>query len=207
MGTLPQNNFVDVSDGKNGVAFLSNSLTEYEVLENEERTVALSLLRAVCNWICTETRVGSDFPSQKGGQCLGFHELHYAIRPHAGDWQGANIPLAADLFNAPQRLVQTRINKGTLPAKKASLFEIDNPLVRCSAIKKAEDRDTWVVRLYNPTGETQRARVRFHAPLAKAWETNLNEKRLEALKVTKSNAVAIAVGPRKIMTIEVKTDL
>lgn len=207
MGTLPQNNFVDVCDGKSGVAFLSDSLTEYEVLENDERTVALSLLRAVCNWICTETRVGSDFPSQKGGQCLGFHELRYAIRPHTGDWQSANVPLAAELFNTPTRLVQTRINKGTLPAKKASLFEIDNPLVRFSTLKRAEDRDTWVVRLYNPTGETQRTRVRFQAPLAKAWETNLNEKRTEALKVTKSNAVAIAVGPRKIMTIEVKTDL
>ena len=55
MATLPQNNFVDVSDGSVGIGFLNDSLTEYEVLDRSQRTVALSFLRSVRNWICTET--------------------------------------------------------------------------------------------------------------------------------------------------------
>ena len=204
MGTLPQNNFVDVSDGTVGLAFLNDSLTEYEVLDNDERTVALSLIRAVRNWLCTETRVGSGFPSQKGGQALGYHKIRYAIRPHAGDWQAANIPLAAEQFNVAPRPVQTRVSEGTLPAKQASLFEISNPALRFSALKKAEDRKSFVVRIYNPTGERQSCRLRFAAPLARAWQTNLNEKRERELKITKSNAVSVVAEPQKIVTIEIR---
>ena len=205
MATLPQNNFVDVSDGAVGLAFLNDSLTEYEVIDNEERTVALSLVRAVRNWICTETRVGSGFPSQTGGQCLGEHHIGYAIRPHAGDWQAANVPLAAEQFNVPVRPVQTRRNTGPLPAKRAALFEIDNPMLRLSTLKKAEDRNSYVVRLYNPTNERQTGRIRFAASISRGWLTNLNEKRGRELKITKSNTVPIAAGPQQIVTIEVRT--
>ena len=205
MGTLPQNNFVDVSDGQTGVAFLNDSLTEYEVLDNGERTVALSLVRAVRNWVCTETRVGSDFPSQKGGQALGGHAIRYAIRPHAGDWRAANIPLASERFNAAPRIVQTRGHEGVLPAKEASLFAIDNPVLRFSTLKKCEDRNTFVVRLYNPTDERQTGRVRFNANIARAWETSLNEKRERELKVTKGNAVAVVAAPHKVVTVELRT--
>jgi mannosylglycerate hydrolase len=205
MATLPQNNFIDVSDGKAGLAFLNDSLTEYEVLDNAERTVALSLLRAVRDWICTEIRVGSSFPSQKGGQALGHHAIRYAIRPHAGDWQQANIPLVAEQFNVSLRLAQTRAHEGKLPGTQASLFEVDNPMLRFAALKKAEDRNTFVVRLYNPTGVLQRGRLRFVAALDRAWETNLNEKREHELKVTKSNELLVTANPYKIVTVEVKT--
>ena len=202
MGTLPQGNFVDVSDGKRGIAFINESLTEYEVLDNPERTVALSLLRAVRNWLCTETRVGSGFPSQKGGQCLGAHRIRYAIRPHAGDWHAAGIPRAADNFNAPMRFVQTRAHDGSLPEKRASLFAIENPVARFSALKKAEDRDTWILRLFNPTDSRQETRIRFGFPLAGAWLTDLNEKRASKLDVLEKNCIALAIDACKIVTIE-----
>ena len=209
MATLPQNNFVDVtdlelSDRGVGLAFLNDGLTEYEVVDNDERTVALSLLRAVRNWICTETRVGSEFPSQKGGQCLGEHRIRYGLYPHAEDWVDANVPLAAELFNVPSRPVQTRAHPGPLPAGRASLFAVSNPAIRFSTLKKAQDRNTFVVRLYNPTNERQTGRIRFLAPLAKAWRTNLDEKRETPLKITKSNAVSVALDPHKILTIEIQ---
>jgi mannosylglycerate hydrolase len=188
-----------------GVAFLNDGLTEYEVIENAERTVALSLIRGVRNWVCTEMRVGSDWPSQKGGQAMGQHAIRYAIRPHAGDWAAANIPLAAELFNVPMRLVQTRVHEGALPPRQAALFAIDNPALRFSALKKTEDHNSFVVRLYNPTNERQRAKLHFNAEIIRAWYTNLNEKRGEALVVGKSNTIAIAAGPQKIVTVEVKT--
>jgi len=202
MGTLPQNNFVDVSDGKTGLAFLNDSLAEYEVLDNEERTMALALLRAVRVWICTETRVSADFPSQKGAQCLGRHEIRYAIRPHAGDWKTANIPLEAERFCSALRLVQTRKHKGSLPAQQTSLFEIDNQILRFAAIKKAEDRDTFIVRLYNPTGKKAKGNLRFRAPVKKAWRTNLNEDRVAPIAVAKPGVIPVEADAYKIVTIE-----
>ena len=207
MGTLPQNNFVDVSDGNVGIAFLNDSLTEYEVLDNQERTVALSLMRSVYNWICTEHRAGSYFPSQKGGQCLGHHSIRYALKPHAGTWQDADIPLAAELFNVPPVPVQTRKHKGSLPAKETSLFAIDNAVVCFSTLKKTEDRHTFIVRVYNPTAQTQKANITFHTLIAKAWLTNLNEERDRPIKLAKNNIIPITAMPYKIITVEFQAKL
>jgi mannosylglycerate hydrolase len=78
-------------------------------------------------------------------------------------------------------------------------------MLRFAALKKAEDRNTFVVRLYNPTGVLQRGRLLFVAALDRAWETNLNEKREHELKVTKSNELLVTANPYKIVTVEVKT--
>ena len=201
MATLPQQRFLDLSDGHVGLAFLNDCLTEYEVLDNPQRTVALSLLRAVRTWICTETRVGSDFPSQKDAQMVGQHEFHYALRPHAGDWLSANIPLAADQFNTACPIVQTRQSPGALPADACSLFQIDNTHLRFSALKHAADRPTWIVRLYNPTSEPQTASLRLAQPIRCAYLTNLNEDRTETLN-PRDNSVTVKAPPHKILTIE-----
>lgn len=203
MGTLPYANFVDISDDQIGMAFMDNCLTEYEVLEDDQRTVALSLLRCVKNWICTEYRVGSNFPSQKGGQCLGRHSVRYAIMPHKGNWQDGNVPLSAEIFNVPVCPVQTRKHEGTLSSEAASLFAIDNDSLCFSALKRCEDRETFIIRIYNPTSEQQKGSIRFVAELSQAWQTNLNEDRIGEIKLTNKHAVSIEVGPQKIVTVEV----
>ncbi len=202
LGTLPQHNFVDVSDGKLGLAFLNDGLTEYEVLEDPQRTVALTLLRAVKTWIVTG-HVGSDFPSQKGGQCFGVHHYRYALRPHAGNWEAANIPLAAELFNVPLRPVQTRAHVGQLPGTAMSFFAIENSTLRFSTLKKTEDRNTYIVRIYNPTATKQSGAINFYHAVKGAWETNLNEERLKSLTLADDGRVAIQVAAWKIYTVEV----
>ncbi|HBG27700.1 MAG: hypothetical protein A2Y10_10145 [Planctomycetes bacterium GWF2_41_51] len=204
MATLPQNNFVDVSDGEDGIAFLNDGFTEYEVLDTPERTVAFSLVRSVQNWICTETRVGSVFPSQKGGQSLGRHTARYAIYPHPGNWQDANIPLCAELFNVPTRIIQTRQHNGVLSDNQMSLFEITNSALRFSAIKKTEDHDTYIIRIYNPTKENQQGALKFAVPPSNAWETNLDEERMKEIELTTEYEVPVNAGPQKIVTIEIK---
>ncbi len=204
MATQPQNNFVDLSDNTQGIAFLNSDLTEYEVTNTPERVVALSLLRSVRNWVCTETRVGSSWPSQKGGQCLGKHKAHYAIRPHGGTWNDADIPLEAERFNVPLRLIQTRTNQGHLPDKRTSFLQIENNKLRFATLKKAEDRDTVILRLYNPTGDIQKSRITFPADLTGAWHTNLNEQRANEIKLDGKNAVHITADPYKIVTVEVQ---
>ena len=203
MATLPMNNFLDISDGKNGIAFLSDSLTEYEVKDNDDRTAALTLLRACKDWICTE-RAGSDYPSQKGGQCLRKHKIRYAIKPHKGDWQKANIPLAAEQFNVPPLPVQTSWHKGELPSSGKSLFEISNPALRFSTLKRAEDRNTVIVRIYNPTGTLQKGNLIFPKNAKKAWLTDLNEKRGKEIKLTAKNKIPVSAKPNKIVTVEIK---
>lgn len=203
MATQPMSRFLDLSDGDTGLAFLSDELTEYEVVDNGERTVALSLLRGVRNWICTETRVGSGFPSQLGGQSLGEHSIRYGIMPHGGNWQVANIPLAAELFRVPLYPIQTNAHEGCLSGDSASFFALDNPELRISTLKKAEKRDTYIIRFYNPTPMMQKGRLTIAGELRGVWFTDLNENRESELPAESKNAFSITIEHHHIVTIEI----
>ncbi len=201
MKTQPQDRFADIADGHHGLAIINNSLAEYEVSDDSSRTLGLTLLRSVQNWICTESRAGSVFPAQKGGQCLGRHEIEYAIMPHQGDCFAAEIPLQAELFNTPVLPVQTRKKPGGTDEPERSYLSVSNPNIIFSALKKAENSDHLVLRLYNPTEESQPGNVRFGNGIDQVWETNLNEERQGAVQVDDGN-INLIVPPKKIMTLE-----
>jgi len=201
LATLPQNKFVDLSDGKNGIAFINQGLTEYEVTDSKDRVVALSLFKAVKNWICTE-RVGSDFPSQKGGQSLGVHSFKYALQPHAGNWRDAEVLKTAEMFNNSVIPVQTSATEGTLPGDEMSFINIDNSQLGFSALKKAADSDSYVLRVYNPTDVKQDAVVTLPSGISKAWDVNLNEERQSEIAAGGKD-LSFSVAPYKIASIEI----
>ncbi|MCK4502597.1 MAG: hypothetical protein KAU22_06140, partial [Desulfuromonadales bacterium] len=201
MARLPHDKFVDVSDGNHGMAVLNDCLVEYEVSHTSQRVLALTLLRAVRNAICTELRTWTDFNNQDGGQCLGKHTVNYAIRTHKGDWLDANIPLYADLFNAHVCPIQTRHHEGTLPRYQASFVGIENPVIRFSALKKCHDNDNYVLRLYNPAETEQDCEIVFGREILNGWLCDLNENRLQEVKFL-NNKMNIVFEPKKIKTIE-----
>jgi mannosylglycerate hydrolase len=201
MARLPHDKFVDVSDGDAGLAVLNDCFVEYEVSNTSQRVLGLTLLRAVRNRTCTEVRTWTYFDNQDGSQCLGKHTVHYAIRPHKGDWQDADIPLHADLFNAAVCPVQTRQHSGTLPAHQASFVQVKNAVIRFSALKKTHDRNTYTLRLYNPASTRQTCDIAFGNKLSSAWFCNLNEERQEELKPV-NNTLTVVFEPKKIKTIE-----
>ncbi len=204
MATQPHDRFVDISNGKYGFAIINDSFTEYEVLK-DNHTLALSMLRAVKNWICTEIRAGSDFPSQKGGQSLRKHVYNYSIIPHEGNWEKANIDLAAAKLNTPCQIVQTRKNPaGKLDGNKLSMFSIDNSAVSFSALKKSQDRDSYILRICNPSAKKQKTNITFLSQIKNSWATNLNEERMEKLEVKNENSISISLDQFKIQTIELE---
>ena len=203
MQTVPQQVFVDVSDGKTGLAVVNNSLTEYQLVDDDRHTLALTLFRAVRNRICTEWRSSGNFPLQKGGQCLRTLEYEYAIVPHVGDWEKGGVYGEAMSLNTPPATFQVSANphsKGDLPAS-ASFFAVEPAGLVLSCFKKAEDRDSYIVRLFNPTAKTVTGTVRVPATVKKAWLTNLDERRLKPL-VCRNGTVKVTAGTNKIVTME-----
>jgi alpha-mannosidase len=203
MARLPHDKFVDVSDGDQGVGVLNDCLVEYEVGNTPQRVLALTLLRAVRNGVCTELRSWTHFNNQDGGQCLGKHAVHYAIRPHQGDWQKADIPLYADLFNSKVYPIQTRQHKGVLPPHQASFIQVKDSTIRFSALKKCHDSENYILRLYNPTDTVRETEVEFSCKRAQVWLCNLNEDRLSEIKPM-NHKIKIVFEPKKIKTIEFK---
>ncbi|OHB43093.1 MAG: alpha-mannosidase [Planctomycetes bacterium GWC2_45_44] len=202
MQTLPQQHFVDVSDGIRGLAVLNNCLTEYEVQNDDSTTLALTLFRSVRNIICTDLRNEVSFPNQKGGQCAGLLEFEYAIYPHKGNWEEGSLYRQAEEFNVPLTAVQTTAHKkGKLPAEVSFLSVQPEGLV-LSAVKKAEDRDSIIIRLYNPTNRQITGEIKTWVRPKQAYLTNLNEERQGDLTVSSSGSVVINAGTSKIVTVE-----
>jgi mannosylglycerate hydrolase len=204
MQTMPQQHFVDLSDGTHGLAVLNRNLMEFEACDDEARTLYLTLFRGVRNRICTEFRSPSDYRDQKGGQQLGRLEFDYALYPHAGDWKTGRVYEEADAFAVPIGAIQTGAHhQGTLPLE-GSFLELESDALVLSAFKRAEDRETLILRCFNPTGEDMVGRIRVMPEVKQAWRTNLDEVREEEL-APRDGVIELAVGPRKIVTLELST--
>ncbi len=201
MQTQPQQGFVDLSDGKQGFALLNRNLIEFEACDDEARTLYLTLFRGVRNRICTEFRSPSDYRDQKGGQQLGRLEFDYAIYPHAGDWQAGGVSAEADAYAVAIGAVQTGAHhQGTLPLE-GSFLTLDPEALVLSAFKRAEDRDSLILRFYNPTREDVVARLRVMPEVKQAWRTNLDEVREEELTL-RGGVIELPAARGKIVTVE-----
>ena len=134
-------------------------------------------------------------------QCFGKQTATYAIYPHKGDWQDGDVYTQALQFNVGVTVMQTAAHKeGSIPAG-SSLYSIDNGNVIMSAFKKAEDRDSLILRLFNPTDTTQSADISFLKDIKKAYICNLNEERQQEIPVN-GNTIQLSLKKSKIITVE-----
>ncbi len=204
MQTLPQQSFVDVNNGKTGFAVINSGLNEYEVRTDENNTLALTYFRSVRNIIATEMRMAARFPYQHGGQCLGNQEFEYSIFTHEGKWEQSGIYKEAVQFNAPMDIIQTKPHKlGTLP-QAASLFSVEPDNLVLSTFKKAEDRDSYIMRFFNPTDNELEGALKVFRSIKAAYFTNLNEKRLSQIKLVDKHTISLKAAKHKIITIELE---
>ena len=220
MNTLPLQHFVDVSDGKNGLAVLTSSFTEYEFGSDPQKTLFLTMFRAMNNEIVTGWRVVNKYPEQKGSQVLRNLEFDYALYPHTGTWDQSNTCFEAEQVNVPLYPVQVSgqpehtfaddvikaaadTPERTLPLKH-SFFEIAADNLILSAFKKAFDRDSWIVRLFNPTAHEINGFLHFFTPLKQAYYASINEERKAEIPLGKERTIVpVSAAPNKIVTVEV----
>jgi mannosylglycerate hydrolase len=185
VNTQPHKRFVDISDGRVGLAVLNKGLPEYEVISQSHgrMAIALTLLRCV-GWLSRgdlRTRRGHAGPAKPTpeAQCPGSHVFEYALVPHPGDWQWdeAAVQRLAEAFNMPLRTVVSDLHDGDLPVA-ASFVTLTPRTLMISAIKHAEREEALVVRCYNPLAISQQAELVLSTPFREAVLVNLNEEPL-----------------------------
>ncbi|HET9783297.1 MAG TPA: alpha-mannosidase [Candidatus Dormibacteraeota bacterium] len=147
--------WADLGDGDYGVALLNDCKHGYDIHDSVMR---LSLLR------------GPTHPDPTAD--LGSHTFTYALMPHPGDWRPAGVIEAAELLNAPLRYVRTGLPAGT----SRSLVAVDTPQVVIEAIKRADDSDAVIVRLYEAWGRPCRAKVTTSLPARRITLCDLLER-------------------------------
>lgn len=102
----PQRAFVDVSDGRLGLAVLNRGLPEYEATPAGEGVwLGVTLLRCV-GWLSRDdlsTRYKHAGPPLETpeAQCLGKYAFEYAVVAHTGDWLEGGIPAEAESYVSP----------------------------------------------------------------------------------------------------------
>ncbi|MFO7958174.1 MAG: glycoside hydrolase family 38 C-terminal domain-containing protein [Candidatus Brocadiia bacterium] len=170
MEGYPQQSFVDVSDDRSGLCVMNRGLPEFEAVRRGDATrLYLTLLRCVGE---LGPPAGANHPVP-GAQSQGRHTFEYAVRPHAGDWQEGGCLAAAHDYTVPPVADGTDLHPGPLPAA-CPLVEPDPRLV-LTALKKAEEDDDVIVRLWNPTGADVTLRLRGTLKQSDARLTDLNE--------------------------------
>ena len=203
-GLHPQKWFVDVSDGAAGLAVLNRGITQYEVLETDERPIALTLMRC---FQMRNTVQNIDYPDQPGTQCQGVQEFRYALLPHAGDWDNGGVMSEAARWNVPPIICQIGTGSGVVPTlpPEASIFDLVSDGLAFSGIKPSEDGAALILRLYNPTERTVSGELRARMKIAKAEEVRLDETPVRELKVEDASKVKIEnVGTRRVVTVKIE---
>ncbi|MNP28409.1 alpha-mannosidase [compost metagenome] len=137
------------------------------------------------------------------------HRFTYALYPHAGDFIQAgvyrkgyelNIPLASveAISVTAQDSVKADGSLGTKP-----LLSVDHPNVMVEAVKKAEDSDHLIVRLYETAGAGADSELSFGPACRTIEEVNLMEEPI-ALLVENTDRVRLNFTPFEIKTIRVQ---
>lgn len=222
VNVFPQKRFVDLSNGKVGLGVLNRGLPECEVVpdgpgpDNAEArvAVALTLLRCI-EWLSRgdlSTRHGHAGPMEQTpeAQCLGHQEFDYALVPHSGNWEAeeALVLREAQAFNTPIStcIVMDEQHEGPLPSC-STLVTVEPRELVVSAVKRRNNGDGLVVRVYNPLDREIDATIRPGLAFATIHMANLLEEcqeRLEASSVVKAGdapSVQVRIRGGRIVTL------
>ena len=171
--------WADFSEPGFGLAVLNDSKYGHAVHGNIMR---LSLLRAP----------SSPDPDADRGR----HRFRYALMPHGGDFRAAGVVREAAAFHQPLRIVAA--DPGRL---SASFFRVDRPGLVIETVKKAEDTDALVVRLYEAFGGRGVARLNCALPIRRARRCTLMEDVEGEPLPGAGSGVEFAYGPHEIVTL------
>ncbi|MGL5381012.1 glycoside hydrolase family 38 C-terminal domain-containing protein [Clostridium sp.] len=181
--------WADMTEGDYGVSILNDSKYGWDVLDNRLR---LTLLKASS---------GRGGESDRGA----YHEINYSIYPHAGSWNDADTVREAYNFNYDMDIMQTTSHEGALEKNK-SFVSSDTKNVIVSAVKKAEESDDIVVRLYESEGKAgTKANISLPAEIESIEEVNLLEEPITNTSTEfNGNTFSTELKKHEIKTYKVK---
>jgi alpha-mannosidase len=182
---VPAMRWADLGDGKHGLSVLNRTKFGYDAVGNLLR---LTLLR------------GPTWPDAEADQ--GHHHFHYALYPHTGTWKDALTIRHGWEYNYPLKAVVTTAHAGSLPAQH-SFASVTPENVVLTAVKKAEDSNGLIFRVYEWAGKEATAEFHVPAGATAATVTNLMEAPEGSPLPVTGDVVKASIHPYEILTIRV----
>jgi alpha-mannosidase len=112
---------------------------------------------------------------------VGDHEIAFAVRAHQGPLDVTSATRAGEAFGSPLVPVSATVQEGTLPAEM-SFVEVLTPGVFVSSVKKAEDSDAVVIRVFETLGVDTKGKIALNGIVGEdreAVECDILERPLE----------------------------
>lgn len=177
--------WVDMSEGDYGVALLNNGKYGHDADGNVLR---MSLLRA---------------PKSPDPTCdMGVHHFTYCLLPHFHSWRHADVVAAAYALNAEPRVVKLE-KPGKPKLHGQPYFKVDRREVVIETVKKAEDTNHVIVRMYEAHNTRGTVMLTCAQAVKRAWVTDLNETNLYECEIF-DGCVNFDILPYEIVTLKLE---
>jgi len=212
-------NFAALENGQAGMAVMTNGLREFEIIANETEqrdTFALTLFRGIGvlgkeNLLLRPGRPSGIKIPAPDSQVRGKIVCEFTLFGFAGDHITANVMAEArdnvtpiQCYNKiPFNAMKLNIGEQNIPLTYSLCSADKNGLV-LSVLKKAEDEDALIIRVYNPSEtETVKGDIEFTTPVTEWLETLMDETPKPGAVAQKSQGFG-ALGPCQAKTFRVK---
>ncbi len=176
--------YLDISQPDYGVALLNDCKYGHKVLGN---ILDLDLLRS------------PDYPGKEADR--GEHELTYCLFPHPGSHIEGKVMQAGYELNCPLQAAPLPKQTGSLPAS-FSLLTVDAPNVIVETVKKAQDSDSLIIRLYEAAGCSARANLHFAMDIKNIEQVDMMEENPIPLSVQGTH-LPLSFRPFEIQTLKI----
>lgn len=188
---VPSQKWVDLTgtdkDGnKLGITVLSSVKYGFDVTENRIR---MTLLRS--------SYEPDPLPER------GKYEFTFSLYPHIGELNPARLIKIGNEFNYPFIPYVTDIHKGRFDkTMEVIIVEPENAIV--SIMKKAEDNDDVILRVYEADGKETSAKIMLNIPCSSYIETDLIEQPVGVERQIVGKTISLDLKPYEIKTIRIK---
>lgn len=170
--------WMDLSEGHYGVSLLNDCKYGHSVQDSD---MALTLVKSGI-----EPNPTTDQEE---------HEFTYAIYPHAEGWRAAGTVDEAYKLNQPLVAELETENRGAY-----SFASVDRPNVVLETVKRAEDGDGIVVRMYESENALTKAKLTVNADFEKAYICNPLEE-TEGEAAVNGNVIDVVLKPYEVVTV------
>ncbi|MEB7542305.1 mannosylglycerate hydrolase [Enterobacter huaxiensis] len=181
-------NYAVLQERRNGMALFTEGLREFEVVGDDTKTFALTLLRGVGLLGKEDLLLRPGRPSGikmpvPDSQVRGFISARFSLFSFSGTPENAGVAQQAKAWLTPVQCYNKipwdamKLNRSAfLTPESYSLLALSPTGCLLSTLKKAEDRDELILRLYNPSSSASNDAVLSLGPSVKrCCETDMNE--------------------------------
>jgi Alpha-mannosidase len=178
--------WADLSENGYGVSILNDCKYGYDIKDSVMR---LTMLKS------------GIYPNPDADK--EYHEFTYSIYPHAGGWrEGRTVEMAYNL-NVPAYSMTEEAHDGMLP-EKMGIVSVDKENVVIEVVKKAENSNSVILRLYECFNKRDNVKLTFFKEIEEAWECDLMENSEKKIRPNGSN-IEFEIKPYEIKTFMIKT--